>query len=83
VTNLPRCRVWENFLQGHLCDGHADCPYADTCYSDVFLPGAGDGISFHWKFDGSKLRELDVWAALSQILFSLSLGLPIHCCSID
>jgi SNF family Na+-dependent transporter len=40
------------------------------------LPGAGDGISFYiGKFEGSKLRDLDVWAtALSQILFSLSPG---------
>jgi SNF family Na+-dependent transporter len=45
-------------------------------FRTAFLPGAGDGISFYiGKFEGSKLRDLDVWAtALSQILFSLSPG---------
>jgi SNF family Na+-dependent transporter len=45
-------------------------------FRTAFLPGAGDGIAFYiGKFDGSKLRDLDVWAtALSQILFSLSPG---------
>jgi SNF family Na+-dependent transporter len=45
-------------------------------FRTAFLPGAGDGISFYiGKFEGSKLRDLDVWStALSQILFSLSPG---------
>ena len=41
------------------------------------LEGAGKGIEFYiGKFDGSQLKNLEVWAAAcSQILFSLSPGM--------
>ncbi len=39
------------------------------------LPGAGDGISYLFTPDWSKLGDVQVWsAAASQIMFSVSLG---------